>query len=527
MNWKAVLIFCTLVCAPLAGAPAALAQAAPADRAWTESLQQVDDLVAAGRADAAVQRLETLLRTAPKLRSSEVHLRLASIYAQRREWDVAIEHGQDAINAWPENGWIYLPVARILVEAGRPEAAIDVCTEASHRDPAVRLAAQDLIYQIQSGALGGPSPTTAPSPPPPRTSNVPFAWLVAVIVILLVQLGAMMLWMLRRQRPRTAPAPAPAPAVSSRVEQTGPVTYNPVGVRLREPGEVIDHYCILRVVGSSLHSVLYCAEDTKLHRQVALKQVGAGAATSDAVMSRFQKEVQSLIALSNHHDGVVKVYDFLEPATLVTEWVEGKNLEESPQLTAESVLEIGIELCDVLAFAHDRGIVHRDIKPSNVMLTAHTRHVKLLDFGIAKNTSLGTSNLTLDANVPIGTFTYMPPEQFAAPNQAKPTSDIYSLGLTLYRLITSEMPTEPWLGPRTFGFVPAEDFRPITARSPGVALFLEQAGLPPEEAPWVQELHAIIRRAFEENPADRYADALSFKRALEGIWHKMEALRLG
>lgn len=516
-----------LLGAPETGALPAFAQApaAAGDQAWADSLQAVDDLVTAGKADDAVHRLETLLKAAPRLRSSEVHLRLASIFAQRREWDAAIAHGQDAIRAWPENGWIYLPVARILVEAGRPEAAVALCTEASRHDPAVRLAAQDLIYQIQSGTIGGVSPSSTPGPQPAPLGNLPYPWLIAVLVILLVQMGAMILWLLRRQRPKAAPV-EPEP-LQSRVEQTGPITYGPVGVRLRDPGEIIDHYRILRVVGSSLHSVLYCAEDTKLKRQVALKQVGAGAAASDAVMSRFHKEVQSLIALSNHHDGVVKVYDFLEPATLVTEWVEGHNLEESPQLTADTILEIGIELCDVLAFAHERGIVHRDIKPSNVMLTTHTKHIKLLDFGIAKNTSLGTSNLTLDANVPIGTFTYMPPEQFAAPNQAKSQSDIYSLGLTLYRLITSEMPTEPWLGPRTFGFVPPEQFRPITVNSPGVAMFLEQAGLPAEPAPWIEELNAIIRRAFEENPMNRYADALAFKRALEGIWHKMEALRLG
>lgn len=525
LDWKALLICVTLLGAPVSGALPAFAQAAssPSDPAWAESLAAVDDLVVTGKADEAVDRLEQLLVSAPRLRASEVHLRLASIFAQRREWDTAIAHGQDAIKAWPENGWIYLPVARILVEARRPEAAIALCTEASRHDPAVRLAAQDLIYQIRSGTLAGSFASDAPSPPPAPAGNIPYPWLLAILAILLVQLGAMLLWLLRRQKPR----PAPVEPAHAKVDATGPITYGPVGVRLREPGEVIDHYRILRVVGSSLHSVLYCAEDTKLKRQVALKQVGAGAAASEAVMSRFHKEVQSLIALSNHHDGVVKVYDYLEPATLVTEWVEGYNLEESPQLSADSILKIGIELCDVLAFAHERGIVHRDIKPSNVMLTAHPRRVKLLDFGIAKNTTLGTSNLTLDANVPIGTFTYMPPEQFAAPNQARPQADVYSLGLTLYRLITAEMPTEPWLGPRTFGFVPSELFRPITAESPGVAMFLDQAELPTASAPWIAELSAIIRRAFEENPVDRYADAHAFKRALEAIWHKMEALRLG
>ncbi|MNY17022.1 Serine/threonine-protein kinase PknB [compost metagenome] len=128
--------------------------------------------------------------------------------------------------------------------------------------------------------------------------------------------------------------------------------------------------------------------------------------------------------------------------------------------------------------------------------------------------------------MPIGTFTYMPPEQFAAPNQAKAPADLYSLGLTLYRLITGEMPTEPWLGPRTFGLIPTEHFRPLTPESRAIALTLAAAPALSEDLGWVAELDAIIRRAFEENPVDRYADAVSFKRALEGVWHRVVARSL-
>lgn len=304
--------------------------------------------------------------------------------------------------------------------------------------------------------------------------------------------------------------------------ETGPVLYRPVGARILGEGDHIEHYRILRVVGSSLHSILYAAVDTKLNRQVALKQVNPGVgAQSEQVSERFRKEVQSLIALSNYHDGVIKVYDFVDPGTLVTEWVEGVTLEEGSETFAiDEVLQIGIELCDILAFAHGRGIVHRDIKPSNVMLTA-TRRVKLLDFGIAKNTTLGTSNLTLDANVPVGTFTYMAPEQFAAPNQAKPVSDVYSLGLTLYWLITGQMPTEPWLGPRTFGLIPPDTFRPIIMQSPAIQRLADpREGLAED---WVADLDACVRKAFMENPADRYPDAESFKRDLERLWHRVEA----
>ncbi|HEY9898206.1 MAG TPA: protein kinase [Pantanalinema sp.] len=509
-------------CALVAGgavAPAFAAEEVRGDRAWVYAMQAVDDLIGSGKHEAAIAQLEALLKAAPKVRAGEAHLRLASLYAQLGRYDAAISHGDDAIEAWPENGWNYLPVARVLAMADRPEAAIALCTEAIRRDPAVRLAAQELIFQIQAGAIQ-PEPSTSPAPRPPAPV-APTPLYVALGSLLTLGAGALVFGVSARRRP----AP-PAPAEAVRAEQTGPITYGPLGVRMREVGEMVGPYRILRVVGSSLHSILYCAEDTRLGRQVALKQVASGVGTHDGIISRFQKEVQSLIALSNHHDGVVKVFDYMEPSMLVTEWIEGENLEEAAPLPVDRVLEVGIALCDVLAFAHARGIVHRDIKPSNVMRTLHTGHVKLLDFGIAKNAALGTSNLTLDANVPIGTFTYMPPEQFAAPNQAKAPSDLYSLGLTLYRLITGEMPTEPWLGPRTFGLIPTEHFRPLTPQSRAIAMTVAATPGVADDLGWVAELDAIIRRAFEENPADRYPDALSFKRALEGVWHKVVARSL-
>lgn len=500
-------------------APALATEAVTGDRAWVYAMQAVDDLIATGKHEAAIAQLEALLQAAPKERAGEAHLRLASLHARLGNFDAAIAHGNDAIEAWPENGWNYLPVARVLAMAGRPEAAIALCTEAGRRDPAVKLAAQELIFQIQAGSIR-PDPTASPAPLP-QAPAAPTPLYVALGSLLTLGAGALVLGVSRRTR-RVPPA-APEPA---KAEQTGPVTYGPIGVRMRDVGELVGPYRILRVVGSSLHSILYCAEDTRLGRQVALKQVASSAGTHEGIISRFQKEVQSLIALSNHHDGVVKVYDYMEPSMLVTEWIEGENLEEAPPLSLDRVLQVGIALCDVLAFAHARGIVHRDIKPSNIMRTLHTGHVKLLDFGIAKNTALGTSNLTLDANVPIGTFTYMPPEQFAAPNQAKPQADLYSLGLTLYRLITGEMPTEPWLGPRTFGLIAIEHFRPLSAESRAIALYLSEAPGASEDLGWIAELDAIIRRAFEENPADRYPDAATFKRALEGIWHRVEARSL-
>ncbi|MBU6429065.1 MAG: serine/threonine protein kinase, partial [Cyanobacteria bacterium REEB65] len=206
----------------------------------------------------------------------------------------------------------------------------------------------------------------------------------------------------------------------------------------------------------------------------------------------------------------------------VTEWIDGHNLEErSGTLPLDRLLQLAIELCDILAFAHSMGIVHRDIKPSNVMIS-NTGRVKLLDFGIAKNAALGTTHLTTDSDVPIGTFSYMAPEQFASPSQAGPQSDLYSLGLTLYRLTTGALPTSPWLGPRTFGLVAQESFKAIDESVPAIQMLLDDVRVLPD-LDWISDLDRVVRRAFVEEPADRFASAAEFKRALQHILALVQA----
>ncbi|MNK62220.1 Serine/threonine-protein kinase PknB [compost metagenome] len=507
---------------PGAAPPAPLAPLDSTAPAWEQDLEKANTLALSGRWDEAVAMLEAIAVKAESHQQPDLYLRIASIQAQQKRWDLAIASGNKAIKAWPENGWVYLPVAQILVASGREAAAIAICEEAMRRDPAVRLAASDLILQIRSRT--SPSDQSSLPPSPPQRTN-PWAIALSVVAGVGALSGGWALWMIRREAkrpPEEEEAIAPPARGTVGALQTGPVAYAPEGHRILSAGEMIAQYRIERVVGSSLHSILYAATDTKLNRMVALKQVNPGVgAHSDMAHSRFHKEVQSLIALSNVHDGVVKVFDYLEPNTLVTEWIDGQNLEEGGDgLSLDQIVEIGISLCDILSASHADGIVHRDIKPSNVMLTRRGR-VKLLDFGIAKNNAMGTSNLTLDAGVPIGTFTYMAPEQFAAPNQAKPPSDLYSLGLTLYRLITGHLPTEPWLGPRTFGLIPAEQFRPIGPESPAVKLFLDKHGVT-TSPDWLEDLNRTLRKAFEELPSNRYPDALSLKEALSRIWHRMQ-----
>lgn len=486
-----------------------------------------------GDVDGAVRRLHDAALIASPERRAELYIRAARFLARRQRWEEALAEGYAGIAASPRSGWAYLEVAKILNQAGRRAAAVEMAEEAASRDAQVRFAAQDLILEIEAGKAA----TAGPQPPRPRL-GLPHLLAGGLAALLAVTLTAWVAWRRRRQT-RQTPGAEPAG------ERTSTVPRAPAGEDSRGPdpnandlegtepvpdttplstgrtlaaGDFIGPYRVERVVATSLHSTLYRAEDLRLRRQVAIKQANPMGMQSEAALLRFQKEVQSLIALSTYHDGVIKVYDYLPPGTLVTEWVEGENLDELVgELPIDRVIQIGIDLCDILAFAHSMAIVHRDIKPSNVMVSSQTHRVKLLDFGIAKNAGLGISQVTTDSDVPIGTFTYMAPEQFASPNQAQGASDIYSLGLTLYRIITGTLPASPWLGPRTFSLVPPDAFQPIDEFAPAIQIFLGSIGDLLPDLDWVLDLDAVIAKAFRENASDRYRSAAEFKAELERV----------
>ena len=460
---------------------------------------------------------------------SELHLAAARMLARHGDFAEALAEGHAGIAAKPTDGFSYIEVAKILDQSGRHAEAIALAQEAARKDPQVRFAASDLIFQIQTH--WGSMASSPPAPPPSRRrSGFPrWAWL-ALGAILAVGILALAVW--RRMRVRAGDrlwASGHARTLARTVEQavaSGETEPEFSYGRQLAPGERIGPYRIVRLVSSSLHSSLYQAEDLKLHRPVALKQANPLGIQSRAALERFHKEVQSLIALSGVHRGVVKVYDYLPPATLVTEWIEGANLEDAVgALGVDRLLEIAIELCDILAEAHAMAIIHRDIKPSNVMVS-NSGEVKLLDFGIAKNAALGTSQLTADSGVPLGTFTYMAPEQFASPHQARPESDLYSLGLSLYRLITGSLPASPWLGPRTFGFVAAGSFLPVTEAAPAIRSYLG-ASAGRSDLAWIADLDRILSRSFREDPGERFKSAAELKAELERVLAALRASKVG
>jgi serine/threonine protein kinase len=208
-------------------------------------------------------------------------------------------------------------------------------------------------------------------------------------------------------------------------------------------GKTIAHFTILEKLGEGGMGVVYKAQDTKLDRVVALKFLPEQATATEEARARFIQEAQSASAL-NHpnictiHD--IQEYDAPPPAGkqifIVMECVEGEMLRERKQsVSLKQAIEIGIQLADGLAAAHEKGIVHRDIKPENIMIRKDGI-VQIMDFGLAK--LHGVSKLTKEGST-IGTVGYMSPEQ-AQGLEADHRSDIFSLGVVLYELMTGQLP---------------------------------------------------------------------------------------
>src|SRR5678815_3809217 len=220
-------------------------------------------------------------------------------------------------------------------------------------------------------------------------------------------------------------------------------------------GETISHYRILERLGTGGMGEVYKAEDLKLQRPVALKLMLEEAQRSDTARQRFLREARA--ASSLNHPNIATIYEIDEVeragnrySFIVMEYVEGRTLKEFPsRFNTGEAMDIGIQIADGLAEAHERGIVHRDIKPSNVMVN-EGRRVKLLDFGVAKFLTLPTDNsvtqslyhteaMKTQPGLVVGTFAYMSPEQ-ALGHDVDQRGDIFSLGVLLYELLAGRLP---------------------------------------------------------------------------------------
>lgn len=208
---------------------------------------------------------------------------------------------------------------------------------------------------------------------------------------------------------------------------------------------------LLELLGKGGMGAVYKARQTALDRLVAVKIINPRAAADPNFAERFSREARSLARLNHPH--IVTVHDFGElPPTepgepplfyFVMEYVEGANLRElmkSRRLEPSQALAVVPAICDALQYAHDEGVVHRDIKPENILVDRKGR-VKIADFGLAKLLGRGTQDVALTgAYQAMGTLHYMAPEQFERPLEVDHRADIYSLGVTLYELLTGELP---------------------------------------------------------------------------------------
>ena len=204
--------------------------------------------------------------------------------------------------------------------------------------------------------------------------------------------------------------------------------------------KINDRYEIIKTIGEGGMANVYLANDTILDRKVAIKVLRGDLSNDEKFIRRFQREALSVSNLS--HPNIVEVYDVGEEDGqyyIVMEYIEGKTLKQllkkRETLTLPEVIDIMLQLTDGLAHAHESYIIHRDIKPQNIMILDNGL-VKITDFGIAM--ALNATQLT-QTNSVMGSVHYLPPEQ-ANGKSATVKSDIYSLGILMYELITGSVP---------------------------------------------------------------------------------------
>jgi len=282
-----------------------------------------------------------------------------------------------------------------------------------------------------------------------------------------------------------------------------------------QPGDVFGHYRILEPLGKGGMGEVFAAEDTRLHRRVALKVLPPVLAADQAHRERFEREARAVAALN--HPNIVTIHSVEEhdgDLFLTMELVDGKPLSEVIErggLPIDRLLRVGIEVADAIAAAQQQGITHRDLKPANVMITPSGR-AKVLDFGLAKLKDAEAAaagddltrmspagDLTGEGRI-VGTVAYMSPEQ-AEGKPVDSRSDIFSLGVVLHEMATGEKPFKGDTNVSVISSIIKDTPPPITDVNPSLPA----------------DLSRIVRRCLAKDPERRYQTAADLRNDLEDL----------
>jgi len=238
-------------------------------------------------------------------------------------------------------------------------------------------------------------------------------------------------------------------------------------------GQTVSHYKILSKLGEGGMGVVYKAEDTKLHRFVALKFLHPELTRDEEAKARFIHEAQAAATLNHPHICTIYEIDEHEGQSFIAmEYIEGEGLKDRIQkgpLPIDDLLSLAIQIGEGLHEAHEKGIVHRDIKPGNIMLTSRGQ-AKILDFGLAR---LGTHTKITKTDTTLGTAAYMSPEQ-ASGKEVDRRSDIWSLGVVLYEMVTGARPFTGEYEPAVVYSILHDNPEPLTSRRSQVPMELER-----------------------------------------------------